>query len=222
MYWLADQRIERVVLAVLDGEWLHEVLPTRLLAQRRIVGLVSAARCNREGRFLTRIVDPASLGAGDAMRALLAECASGFDKRRVADILRNGMKNRFTAVRANPDSGDLVVVDMGDGYSGYTEAQRQSILATRIEDQPDYDYGRWVGSHYRARIAEGSPRIEEVDALVAWPPGDSVRHRYRRLLIPASHGGEAWLLSASLEDAGIDLRDALRGAGKIVEHLGAR
>lgn len=221
MYWLADQRVERVVLAILDGAWLHEVLPTRRLAQRRIVGLVSAARCNREGRFLTRPVGFASLEPGHPMLALIAECGAGLNKSRVADILRNGFRDRFTAVRVQRGSGELIVADMGAGYYGYSDAQRQSLIGARVEDQPDYDYGRWVASSYRKRIERGQPLplVEDVDVLVAWPQGGPVRHRYRRLIVPATRGEEAWLLSASLEDADIDLRGTQRCDLEIVEDL---
>lgn len=221
MYWLADQRIERVVLAIFDGAWAHEVLPTRRLAQRRIIGLVSAARCNREGRLLSRPADFASLAQGHPMRALLAECDAGLDKSRVADILRNGLRDRFTAVQVR-GSGELVVVDMGDGYGGYQAVQRKSLINARVEDQPDYDYGRWVANGYRQVIDRGKPVLEDVDAIVAWPQGPPVRHRYKRLVIPAGRGDEAWLLSASLEDIAIDLRsDAERRDLEVVEDVGA-
>lgn len=203
MYWLADQNIERVVLAIHDNGWMHEVFPTRRLAQRRIVDVVSLARCNTAGRFRSKSLSLGALDPHHPMRALVAECGPGLDQPRVADILRNGLRNRFTAIRLERQSGALVVEGMGDGYTMFDEKARMALVGKRIDDQLDFDYGRWIASGFRNMLQRGEPVIEDVDAIVARP--SLVRYRYRRLVVPATRGAETWLLTTSIAIPGVEL-----------------
>ncbi|KAB2847957.1 MAG: hypothetical protein F9K44_12105 [Hyphomicrobiaceae bacterium] len=219
IYWLADQEGERVIIGVCDDGWSHEVLPSRRLAQRRIVELVSACRRNRDGRFLASSAELAAARAAP-FRALIAECGPTADRGRIADILRNGLADRYTAVRLDPGSGELIVEGMGEGYRGYAAGQRASILNGRVEDQPDYDYGRWVGDGFRQVLKQGTPLLEDVDAIINWPGAEPRRHLYTRLVLPiARKKGETWLLSASLERSDIDLRSGSQGGLEIVDDL---
>ena len=79
----------------------------------------------------------------------------------------------------------------------------------RVEDQPDYYYGRWVAEAYRHTTHDRAPRLEDVDAIICTPRLGRSRVRYTRLIVPMQMpSGKPCLLGASLIDTGIDLRAA--------------
>ncbi len=77
----------------------------------------------------------------------------------------------------------------------------------RVEDQPDYAYGKWLAEVYGKVVATRAPSLDDVDAVITWPQQPRISYRYRRLVMPfESKRDSTLLLSATVIDPAIDLR----------------
>jgi hypothetical protein len=116
------------------------------------------------------------------------------------------LRARFMVVE--PVDGRLTIVDIGSGYEAYGKIWQEHARGLPVEEQPDYDYGRWVKGMFRSVQETQLPRLDEVDATIRRPHrNDRLRVRYRRLILPFTWGGrkETCLLGASVIDETIDL-----------------
>ncbi len=53
----------------------------------------------------------------------------------------------------------------------------------RVEDQPDYDYGKWIAKSYRDVVAQARAALGDVDAVINWP-----QQSRQQLPLPAPAG----------------------------------
>jgi hypothetical protein len=85
--------------------------------------------------------------------------------------------------------GRLTIVDIGTGYDSYSKTWQENALGMPVEEQPDYEYGRWVQSMYGAVLESQQPRLDDIDATIRRPHlNDKVRVRYQRLILPFKYG----------------------------------
>ena len=122
----------------------------------------------------------------------------------------------------------MTIGDVGSGFLSYDRDWREKARGLPVDSQPDYAYGLWTAKLFRSVLERGQPRLDEIDAVIQRPcRGDSVRVRYRCLLLPYASGpnGLPFVLSASIVDDGIDLRAdsyRLESAGsEIMQHISA-
>ena len=93
--------------------------------------------------------------------------------------------------------GRYVIVQTGQTKVGRVPARSRTRLprptttvavagrkGLRVEDQPDYFYGKWVAEAYRMTKGDGTPRLEDVDAIINKPGAGRSRVRYTRLIVP--------------------------------------
>ncbi len=150
--------------------------------------------------------------------------ASGgkFDRERLAPLLERALNGRFVLVEAPPDSPSLVIKDIGSGLRKPAHHWLSRSIGNRVEDQPDYAYGKWVAGSYRDVLTQGrSPTCGNVDAVISFPQEARQSFRYRRLLLPFIGDGKPdIMLCASLVDPDINLRVKPRHeVGDAVEKL---
>jgi hypothetical protein len=129
-----------------------------------------------------------------------------YDSATLANTLIETLRARFMVVE--PVDGRLTIVDIGSGYEAYGKIWQEHARGLPVEEQPDYDYGRWVKGMFRSVQETQLPRLDEVDATIRRPHrNDRLRVRYRRLILPFTWGGrkETCLLGASVIDETIDL-----------------
>lgn len=210
LYWLHDQPFHRVLLSLLDGEWSHELLRTRGEAAARLLSRVKVNLDDRLGDFLNKPKPLHDLPHVSPLRALLnawSDCNGKYDRERLAPLLEKGVNGRFVLVEAAQSSPSLFIKDVGSGFTTVGKYWLSRSIGQRVEDQPDYAYGKWVAGLYRQVLSTGEPGLEEVDAVIAWPDNPRRSYRYRRLIVPFESGPTSTkLLAATLVDQNIDLR----------------
>jgi hypothetical protein len=135
--------------------------------------------------------------------------ASGgkFDRERLSAVLERALNGRYVLVEAKPERSALLIKAVGSGLTKPAEYWLARSIGKRLEDQPDYDFGKWAAAYYRDVIAKGEPRLGNVDAVISWPQQARRSFRYQRLVMPfKAEKGSTILMTASLVDPSIDLR----------------
>jgi hypothetical protein len=210
LYWLHDRAIERVLISYLDGEWSHELMRSREDAVRRLLVRVPFRPTDREGDFLHMPRSLQDLSHASPLRAVLnawAECGGKFDFERIHPVVQKALNGRFVLFEAPPDSPAVHVKDVGGGLGKSAEYWLSRTKGLRVEDQPDYAYGKWVAEACRQVLITREPSFEDVDAVITWPQQPRISYRYRRLLVPFEGERDSTLvLSATVIDPDVNLR----------------
>lgn len=210
LYWLHDREADRVLMSFFDRVWSHELVRSRAEAIQRLLARVECGAGGRDGDFLYEELPIDSLEETSPLRNVLSmwsEANGAFDRKRMAPFLERGLNGRFVLVEASPTSPALVLKDVGGGLSKPAEYWLARSIGHRVEDQPDYDYGKWIAKFYRKVIASGVPSLSDVDAVIKWPKQSRQSFRYRRLVLPfKGERNSTLLLGASLVDTSINLR----------------
>jgi len=210
LYWLHDREADRVLISFYDRVWSHEMLRSRTDAVRRLMALVEFGVGARDDDFLHEELSLESLPDTSPLHGVLvmwSESNGKYDRERLAPLLEGRLNGRFVLVEASPTQPALVLKGVGGGLSKPAEYWLARSIGHRVEDQPDYDYGKWIAKFYRKVIAKGAPSLSDVDAVIKWPEHSRQSFRYRRLVLPfAGEGSSTMLLGASLADPDINLR----------------
>ena len=211
MYWLYDRKADRVLISFCDGEWSHEMTSSRDEAVRRLMARVDFGQGARDGDFLQENLPLESLPASSPLREVLHmwRAADGkFDRDQLAPLLERALEGRFVLAEAAPNASSLLIKDIGSGLRRPAHHWLSRSIGHRVEDQPDYAYGKWVAGTYRDVLTKGQPDLGDVDAVIRFPHEACLRFRYRRLLLPCTvdDGKSPIILCTSLVDPDIDLR----------------
>lgn len=210
LYWLHDRVKDRFVLSFLESEWSHEVLGTRDKVVHRLMQRISPRTNDREGDFLQAPRPLHSLPASSPLRAVLniwSETEGVYDRARLHPLLESALDGRFVLIEARTGASNLLIKDIGSGLRKPAQHWLARSIGLRVEDQPDYAYGKWVARSYRDVINSGEPDLGDVDAVISWPQASRQSFRYRRLLLPfRTADNSAMLLGATLADPSINLR----------------
>jgi len=117
----------------------------------------------------------------------------------VAVLNAHGLPGRAALLRNPPKTGRLVYEHLGSGYSFLANACAAFMRVGRdVEDLPDRDYGESAAGSYYECLADQTPRLETVSAVMAPGDGKRVWSYYDRLLLPwQSAGGTRFILGLS-------------------------
>jgi hypothetical protein len=208
LYRVADMGLERIVISHPDR--LDRLFPNLAQAFTYIAGQVAADHQPPSPAFMSRERPIDTLANTDGpLSSLFAQWTDAkqvYDSSTLANTLIETLHARFMVVE--PLDGRLTIVDVGSGFESYGKTWQEHARGLPIEEQPDYDYGRWVKGMFRSVQETRQPRLDEVDATIRRPHrNDRVRVRYQRLILPFTchrHEGTC-LLAASVIDHTIDL-----------------
>lgn len=210
LYWLHDLPIERVMLSFLDGAWSHELVRSCEEAMRHLMERVGFQAADREGDFLNKQLSLDHLPSESPFRAILqawSDCGGTYDAERIRPVMQKALNGRFVLFEAQQGSPSVYVKEVGKGFGqagGYWLTRTKGL---RVEDQPDYAYGKWVAQAYREVVKTRSPVLDNVDAVVTFPQQPRMSYRYRRLVVPfAAERNSTMVLSATVIDPDISLR----------------
>jgi hypothetical protein len=210
LYWLNDRPLDRILISFLEREWMHEVFGSCRDAVARLLSLCTSDQNARSGEFLRQNRDLGELPASSPLRGLLDIWTDTFgrnDRERLWKIASQALHGRYALLEVPDQSSQIVFREVGPGFLSFNDRWRAQASGLRLEDQPDYSYGKWLTATYRDAALRGRPTLEDVDAIVRNPAGDRRRVRYKRLLLFARRQPEALsVLSASVIDDSIDLR----------------
>lgn len=213
---LAGQNIRRVLVTLVSDDGVGDnFYRSSVEAINGIGAAIAEKRNKRVRRFAKQAAKLSSLERFPALRQLLEFYRSNgsvMEPSRLQAMASEKLQGRFLLVQHGNDDA-LRIEALGPGYRGFDLQWSSRSRGTRIEDQPDLEYGAWLGQGYREALIERSPQIEVVDVIVYRPRLGRRRFGYRRLVLPymAPTGGQH-VLSASVTDAGVDL-----GVGQAVE-----
>ena len=149
LYWLHDHDIERVLISSLDEEWSHELVRTREEAVRRLLMRVKFIPADRDGDFLNKPRSLHHLPVRSPLRAVLGRlgrnCGGKYDPERLQPVVQKAARWSLCACRgaamARPAcSSRTSAGGLGDSAEYWLSRTR----GLRVEDQPDYAYGKWV------------------------------------------------------------------------------
>jgi hypothetical protein len=210
LYWMHDRAVERVLISCLDGEWSHELVASREEAVRRLLARIKLHPIDREGDFLNKPRPLHDLPPASPLRAMLdawSECSGKYDRERLHRLLNEALHGRYMLVEPMAQSPGLLVKEIGTGFNNHAVRWLSRIKGLRVEDQPDYAYGQWIASLYRAVLQSRAPSLHDVDAVIRWPHQPRVSYRYQRLMVPFEAESHSTLvLGATVLDDAIDLR----------------
>jgi hypothetical protein len=210
LYRVADMGLERIIITH-PGKFVDRLFPNLAQAVAYMAEQVTASHRHPASAYLSKELPIDMLRNTDgALSSLLAQWAYSkqvYDSATLANTLMETLHARFMVVE--PVDGRLTIVDVGSGFESIGKTWQENARGLPIEEQPDYDYGRWVRGMFCSVQETLKPRLDEVDATIRRPHrNDHLRVRYRRLILPFTNGGraETYLLSASVVDQTIDLR----------------
>jgi hypothetical protein len=204
LYYIADMGIERTIISHTD-EFVERLFPSLAQTIAYIAEQVAASHQQPLSAFTIR-ERPVDIlaNANGALSSLFAHWIDSkqvYDSTTLANVLPDSLRERFILVE--PADGRLTITDVGSGFEIFGETWWKNARGLPIEEQPDYDYGRWVQGIYRSVHETRLPRLDEVDATIRRPQqNDRVHLRYRRLVLPFTckgHGGTCLLASSVID-----------------------
>jgi hypothetical protein len=210
LYCIADMELERIIISHSGETNIDRLFPSVAQAVAYIAEQIAGGRQRGPLTPLSR-EQPIDLlvNAEGPLSSLLAHWTNLghiYDAAALADTLTGALRQRFMVVESTDDR--LTIVEVGAGFESFGSAWRENALGLPIEEQPDYDYGRWVQGMFRRVCDTEMPRLDDVDALIRRPDKDDRVHvRYRRLILPfkSDRCRTTRLLGASVVDQTLDL-----------------
>jgi hypothetical protein len=191
IYLLADMELERIVVSQSDGSFIDKLFSSVSQAVAYIDQRVTEPHWQSAAKVQCRPLSIETLaGGGGPLAAVLSLWAYSdriTDLQALKQALGATAAGRFVAIEQV--SGRLIIVDIGSGYDTYSKTWQENALGMPVEEQPDYEYGRWVQSIYGAVLEAQQPRLDDIDATVRRPHlNDKVRACYQRLILPFKYG----------------------------------
>jgi len=204
LYCLADMGIERSIISH-PGQFVEKLIPSLAQTVAYIAEQIAGSHQQPSSAFTSRELPLETLANMDeALSSLFGQWIDStqvYDSATLADVLPESLRGRFMLVQ--PVDGRLTITDVGSGFEIFGETWQENARGLPMEEQPDYDYGRWSQGIYRDVLKTRLPRLDEVDATIRRPHrNDRVHLRYRRLILPftCKGNGETCLLGASVID----------------------
>jgi hypothetical protein len=211
-YYLADTKPGRVVLSRLEQGWQHEFYGAQDGVLRQLLHLMPASHDARSHDFVRQPKSIDSVDPANPLQELFKlwrQSQGPLQYDSLGRLLQEGLHGRYVLVHTGRTASDVFLEEVGPGFLSYDDTWLSRSSGLRVEDQPDYYYGRWVAEAYRHTTHDRAPRLEDVDAIICTPRLGRSRVRYTRLIVPMQMpSGKPCLLGASLIDTGIDLRAA--------------
>jgi hypothetical protein len=109
-----------------------------------------------------------------------------FDPTVTTLALRHDLLSRLMIIGVKPHDHEPRFRFIGDGHRWMGNYSFKGI-GEKVENQPDREYGAWIGDVYRSVAAAGQPRYDLVTAILQYENEAGTprrRVRYERLLLP--------------------------------------
>jgi len=112
------------------------------------------------------------------------ECSGAFDSSFMGFARDIGVLPRLMIFGVKPRTEDVVFRFIGEGHDWLTRRCRADPIGEPVENQPDKEYGAWVGQFHRSVARTGEPRCDLVSATFRFAEELEYTVRYERLLLP--------------------------------------
>ena len=158
LYWLYDQTIERVLISFLDKEWTHALVRTVDEAVKALLARVKFNASDREGDFLLQPKPLHDLPDTSPLHAVLAAWSEWAGGSTASGCCRcwTGLSTAASCCSRTWPTLHVHVKDVGQGFGESASFWLTRTKGLRVEDQPDYAYGKWVAEAYRQVLSSAS------------------------------------------------------------------
>jgi hypothetical protein len=201
--WLHRHPPERIVLSWYDGRWRDEIVGWHHEGWRRITLLLEGTAHRAHGFSRARI-EPDQLARDNPLRKVFEDASVLHGVAgNPALMLPAALSDRYLLL-SEDENRELRVCDFGSALMARSPQWQERARGRRIDDLPDWHYGRWIAAAYREAGSRGQPVLEEVAAVIAWPQLGTLSHTYWRLIVPGvGTGGRRRLLGITLDNASV-------------------
>ncbi|MEQ1842390.1 MAG: hypothetical protein ABL994_18465, partial [Verrucomicrobiales bacterium] len=118
-------------------------------------------------------------------------------------------RGRWSVSHIDDETGRFAFDFVGRGFTPLDPGWSGGANFTPISDFSDRSYRAWVESARRDVLTRSEVSLDRVDAWVVTPNHAMARLRYHRVIVPmGTSGRRRYLLTASLADSSINLREA--------------
>lgn len=196
LYWLMDNRPERVALEALP----QTSAPRQLLRYAQALKHISAC-CDAQTVRPLFSRRPVALNQSpfamrwEAAKAVLASSDIAETSRWL--ILDKLLQSYFTVSRRDKESGRYIVEHVGQGISGHHPSLSTMKVGLPFSAIDDSAYGAWLDESFMSISDSSSPFSEYVEATIGVATSRSTRLQYSRLLLPFVRSSDSYLLTAS-------------------------
>lgn len=205
---IGDDPPRRTALSWLGNIWSHEIHGDWKKVIQRIVDLTNRSKADASRAFLIRSRAIDSLDQNDPLIELAhwwRLTSSKPDFGTFDRTIKGKVSNRFMLVE--PRNDKLIIASLGNGFLTLDEHYRKVAVGQRLEDQPDFAYGKWAAESYRQALGRWEPLVDDIDVVVRRYGGGRSRVQYRRIILPFRPSDNVTrLMSVSVVDPTIDLR----------------
>jgi hypothetical protein len=202
--WLHKRRLQRIVVSWYDARWHDEILGWSNDGWRRLTALLESTKLANHG-YSRRRTSIDKLDSANPLRHILEESSRLVSTVSNPQLLPPELRERYV-VLVEDGNGELRVCDFGRTMMSRSRWWRRRAYGHRIDDMPDWSYGRWVGDAYREARQTGEPLLEEVEAVINWPEVGTFSHSYWRLIVPLmQHGHPTRLLGVTVDNVNVGI-----------------
>jgi hypothetical protein len=217
LFLISDSVSQRVILSCLDDPPMHVLCSGITEAREKLLCAMDQVEDAREASFVSERRSLDDVPADSSIFKLLAfwgECQGSFDDEQLTTALEAILRDRFALLSSQANGETLIIQNWGYGVASFGSSWLDMCRGLHFEDQPDYRYGRAAAVAYREVLRSGEPLFDCVDAITSNAGHGKRRIAYHRLIVPLRKPNcQPWLLSTSLLDSNIDLRNA--GCSKV-------
>jgi hypothetical protein len=199
---------QRIVVRWYNGAWRDEIIGWNRDGWRRLTYLFESSENPALG-FSRRRIAPERLPRDNPLRHVLVDTSWLTSiVANPAQMLPVPLSDRYLLLAEDHDR-ELRVCDFGRALMSRSPQWQSRARGRRIDDLPDWHYGRWVADAYREAGRGGQPVLEEVAAVIDWPKLGTLSHAYWRLIVTGTDaGGRTRLLGVTLDDARVGVHKA--------------
>lgn len=198
--WLHKRSPRRAVVSWYDDRWHDEIIGWSKNGWQRLTAILECPKLPIRN-FSRRRTSISRLPAENPLRHLLEDSSRAVrcvaNPQSLPDLLR-----RRYVLLTEDGNGELRVSDFGSTMMSRSKWWRRQARGHRIDDMPDWSYGRWVGDAYREARETGRPLLEDVRAVIEWPEAGTFSHSYWRLIVPLVAAGQPTRLLGVTVDNG--------------------
>ena len=197
-FWLNEHVPGKLTLRWHDGRWHDHVADWRRTGLRSVSRLFDSGMDSQ--RFEREAISPDALGSDNPLLTLFQSWTwhpTDFDRSR--DILHR-LDDRFVLLEEDGNR-ELRICQIGRTMMSRSPGWKRNAIGLRVDDLPDWRYGRWVADAYREVAHRGKPLVEKIAASIRWEErGTVAHHAYWRVILPLKERGMPTLLLGATLD----------------------
>ena len=212
LYFICAKSVQTVIVTFFTSSWQVAQICSRNDFIKLLGSMINEAQPSSRwdgapllSRRLT--AHQSSLGRYAELARYAGETTS--DLCDAANIFDGLFDHRWSLHELDFETGQAVVRAIGRGYTPFNPSWLANAVGNSLCNYADREYGMWVAQSHREVVDTNEMQFHEIDAVTTFPNVGKARLRYSRALIPIRQGAKTYILSASSDIGGIDLRTPL-------------